>query len=1692
MDELPGATTAKDATAQLADGTLVDTGGSWQPRGGYDGGGALALTGNARLDIPLNWQPATFSFSFWLKPTRLYNYGQLTGAKARWGAFLFHSADNGQLYVGTDGDNRIVTQAGTVQVGVWQHFVFTFANGVGTIYKNGKLLSSQSGMAPSLPWQGLSLGYNGGEAVYDEIRVYNRVISAQETAGLFGHYEAEEIPAAQLVKATIGSSNGVTYAENLTQSSSSTQVGSTVPFTVSVPEAGIYTITARYATTAEYVRTLSVYVNGLDVTQAQFPATGSAASWSTQNVKVALQQGSNTIAYRYDADDNGQVNIDYLDVNSSISPGYINGSAATSTLPAEVGVDKFTGTATVNAPLYTVTIPGFSLPLALHYSAGGVQVDDTGGEIGLNWSLQAGPSIHRQVRDLPDDSKLETSATPERRYGWLRYPTGTPATRLAAVPNAPTTFNATCTTGEQTAFTQLNSLGSLNHGAGATTLYDTEPDIFTYSIPGYAGKFIFDETGAVRLMPYAPIQITPVFATGTALAGSCTYAVPVGELAGFTIRTAEGVLYEFNDLARISQQTQTSAPYGGSKYLLRQFRDFKIRQDESGSYMGPTNTDYTTGWLATQITTPVARINPTVKAANRISFTYDCSPHIPVPETQSTLFLVGNSTNLPTPDHTLVTRVLTSPQLTKITTATTVVTFARELDVSDNYHLTSLAITSPLEQGGLLKSYTFEYLGAGRYLRKVFLNRPTSTLPLYDFTYAPETGTTPPAAAKVATGVNINKDYWGFANNNKVRTGIPQLYVYPQLLSGTALRPAAPYRLYPAAPYQNGGLVLVGADRRPASRLGTAVAGTLTQVTFATGGQVQLEYEQNQFYDPVAQQSLPAGGLRIRTIKVQDPVTQVESRRDYSYQESAGTSTGISSGVLLHLPRFAFVMPLTTSTQWADVTVRSTEELAPDPFEGRPVGYRQVTELIPGKGQVTTVFSVPGGADEVLSAANADSNLPEWRRPVFGVARQPGSGTCPNLTPLQATSDLYPFAPAPNYDFCRGLPLTVWYRAEPTSGTAPGPVVRQEDYTYQYVNAQPALPAVTGLRYEQLGNLSTPLYAYAKYSLLTDFFYATRQQVSQLPVAGGTTNQTSISYRYTNQGWLAAKIIQGSDNTLGRTRYKYLRDYPLPATATGRALQAMRTRLVTEGISSDLVETISEIRPAGSTGRVAYAGATLQTFTTSTAPDATNNLLTTPTYPYQLRRWLPAQPVSSYDSVRIVNNELYIPAALREASTILAVNANLTPLATRTQAGRQVAATHVGYEGSLPLLQIANATAAEVVFSDFETTDNPYSFKLATGSNPTYSTPVAARTGKAGLLLGAGSALTAFLPVSVAPQYRLIFWAKASSATTITVAIRAGSSTPFTQSRNSATQWQRYEVLLPLATLGNRSDYQLSITVNGPLQLDDVLLLPAEASAASTTYGLAVGKTSETDARGRTMYYEYGPTGDLALVRDPNQAIVHQYQKVLPGRTVTAGISFTTSGTGMENEPLTFTAAAGLNGPLQYKWDFGDGTVTPYSTDSNPGATHVYPLLGRTQGYNVRLYVTSQGIEYLYAQPLTIMTPPLTLTTCTAGVLAVDDCVKGSANEQVDYSCNPSAPRTAGYTTFQVKPSLMGNLTYAWEALDATNPTGQWVRSTTNTATITVYKSSSLRYRCRVTRGEEIVLSEELGIDHFQSSPGCP
>lgn len=143
--------------------------------------------------------------------------------------------------------------------------------------------------------------------------------TATPTATPAGTYEAEV--------ATLA--GGATVATDHTGYSGTGFVGGftdtnkgnvSVKFNVNVAAATNYNVNLKYANGSSAAQTLSIYVNGTKVTQTSLIATANWDTWTTKLDTVALNAGSNTIMYKYDTTDTGNVNLDKIDVATTPPP----------------------------------------------------------------------------------------------------------------------------------------------------------------------------------------------------------------------------------------------------------------------------------------------------------------------------------------------------------------------------------------------------------------------------------------------------------------------------------------------------------------------------------------------------------------------------------------------------------------------------------------------------------------------------------------------------------------------------------------------------------------------------------------------------------------------------------------------------------------------------------------------------------------------------------------------------------------------------------------------------------------------------------------------------------------------------------------------------------------------------------------------------------------------------------------------------------------------------------------------------------------------------------------------------------------------------------------------------------------------------------------------------------------------------
>ena len=128
-----------------------------------------------------------------------------------------------------------------------------------------------------------------------------------------------------------------------------------------------------------------------------------------------------------------------------------------------LSVGYSTGSPNINIPLFNFRAGNYTLPITLNYSSTGVKVDEYASMVGMGWSLNYGGVISRTVFDKPDGDK--------------NFDPGSLDPNLDI-----TVYNST----------------SYDFLTGTS---DKELDIFTFSFPGYSGKFIIG-------LNNQPVQLT--------------------------------------------------------------------------------------------------------------------------------------------------------------------------------------------------------------------------------------------------------------------------------------------------------------------------------------------------------------------------------------------------------------------------------------------------------------------------------------------------------------------------------------------------------------------------------------------------------------------------------------------------------------------------------------------------------------------------------------------------------------------------------------------------------------------------------------------------------------------------------------------------------------------------------------------------------------------------------------------------------------------------------------------------------------------------------------------------------------------------------------------------------------------------------------------------------------------------------
>jgi len=139
----------------------------------------------------------------------------------------------------------------------------------------------------------------------------------------------------------------------------------------------------------------------------------------------------------------------------------------------KIGASMYTGTVNYSIPIYTYKDNDFEIPISINYATNGYRVNHSSGILGHGWSLSMPGIITRQVRDIPDEQEEcvnQFIGAPLYIKGYMRIPQNFIRYDYYTV----------ITSDVQPKIAQKST---------NNVFYETEPDVFCFDFCGYHGSF---------------------------------------------------------------------------------------------------------------------------------------------------------------------------------------------------------------------------------------------------------------------------------------------------------------------------------------------------------------------------------------------------------------------------------------------------------------------------------------------------------------------------------------------------------------------------------------------------------------------------------------------------------------------------------------------------------------------------------------------------------------------------------------------------------------------------------------------------------------------------------------------------------------------------------------------------------------------------------------------------------------------------------------------------------------------------------------------------------------------------------------------------------------------------------------------------------------------------------------------------
>jgi YD repeat-containing protein len=444
-----------------------------------------------------------------------------------------------------------------------------------------------------------------------------------------------------------------------------------------------------------------------------------------------------------------------------------------------IDINEFVGKPNVSIPIANISTNNLEWPVSLSYDAGGLKVEEEASAVGAGWTLNATGLISRTIRQHPDEQGANYSYNTYQNHGYF--------SDMAKLVFANSGIIDTMKLVNLDNYENEIMEGSFYESASfvdsiADGFIDTHADMYFYNFGGHSGKFYFSPDRQLVHLDYNTLK----FKEYPFKIANYPIDMP-GDAYYWEIVDEKGITYKFEKAENINTASQ-------SNFINE-----------------TTYTDYQSAWYLTEMSI----------GSEYIKFYYENNNYIDVNfYTESKKIKIGahgeTQSSLSTNQTTTYGHRIKSISSSKKDS----ILFHYNTDRLDKINKQKLDEIEVFKNHNKIKEYRFfqSYFGTNTKLRLDSLREENGGLkkPPHKFEYF--SGTTFPSVD------SKSQDLWGYYNSNGANTLIPEyktdLYHFRL---GLAIR---------------------------SSNLLSTKQGTLKRIYYPTGGYHEFEYELNEVFDP--------------------------------------------------------------------------------------------------------------------------------------------------------------------------------------------------------------------------------------------------------------------------------------------------------------------------------------------------------------------------------------------------------------------------------------------------------------------------------------------------------------------------------------------------------------------------------------------------------------------------------------------------------------------------------------------------------------------------------------------------------------------------------------------------------------------------------------------------------------------------